>query len=197
MSEPRRSYLIKVDERHAQVELVTMRISGSHLRPGRREGDDILADPVTFHAVWLEDEDGFDHELTLDPGLFDAQVGDQVEVRLLTDGRVIRFLSVLNRRTAQRITVNALSRAVVDCHLTETSGEMVGRISLAALGSLAVAYMLSLLYVLGSWLEFGVAAGLFWAASSAILLASRYRRVGRWVQAIASAPDVDLRKPLT
>lgn len=197
MSEPRRTYEIRIDERRARVELATMQVSGSHLRPGRREGDDILDDPVTFHAVWLEDEDGFDHELTLEPGLFDARVGDTVQARMLTDGKVIRFLSVFNSRTGQRITVNALSRAVVDCHLTESSAEMVGRISLAALGSLAVTYVLSLLYVIGSWAEFGVAALVLWAVSSALLIGSRRRRVARWIQAITAAPDVDFRKPLT
>ena len=58
-------------------------------------------------------------------------------------------------------------------------------------------YVLSLLYVIGSWAEFGVAALVLWAVSSALLIGSRRRRVARWIQAIMAAPDVDFRKPLT
>ncbi len=115
---------------------------------------------------------------------------DVIQTRALSDGKVIRFLSLVNKRTGQRVTVNSLSRAVVDCGLTESYGEMIGRVSLAALGSLAGAYLLSLLYVLDSWTEFSIAALLIWAVSSALLIDSRRRRVRRWSKKIDAAPDL-------
>ncbi|WP_348673681.1 hypothetical protein [uncultured Abyssibacter sp.] len=194
MTQSRQKFMLKIDEARAVVELSEMTVSASHLRPGRREGDDVLEDPVMFHALWLEDDDGYDHELSLEPGLFDAKVGDTIHTRVLSDGKVIRFLSLVNARTGQRVTVNSLSSAVVDCHLTESRGEMVGRISLAALGSLVAAYVLSLLYVVNSWMQFAATAAVIWMAISLLLLRSRRRRVQRWSDEIGGAPDLSIGK---
>ncbi len=190
MPQSRQKFLLKINEAKAVVELSEMRVSASHLRPGRREGDDVMDDTVMFHALWLEDDDSYDHELSLEPGLFEAKVDDVIQTRVLSDGKVICFLSLVNKRTGQRVTVNSLSRAVVDCGLTESYGEMIGRVSLAALGSLAGAYLLSLLYVLDSWTEFSVAALLMWVVSSALLIDARRRRVRRWSKKIDAAPDL-------
>ncbi len=147
-----------------------------------------MDDTVMFHALWLEDDDSYDHELSLEPGLFEAKVDDVIQTRALSDGKVIRFLSLVNKRTGQRVTVNSLSRAVVDCGLTESYGEMIGRVSLAALASLAAAYLLSLFYVLDSWTEFSIAALLIWAVSSALLTDSRRPLLRRWPPVFGSPP---------